>query len=339
MKFPHQPFPFDAFPHGVQAALLEVNMLTGAPHELSFSCLLAVSSLVIQHLADVSGPAHCVVPVSVFVAVVAKANERKSSVLRLFLRSVVRHEQALRAAAEEAVKSHKSAHAVWNAQRRGLERAVSKAADSGAADSVELMRRLHQHLAAEPIAPTIPRLLFEDTTVEALLAALATSAPSAGLITSEGSTVLGARLAELMGALCALWSGDPILVDRIVRGTVRLSGEERLTICVLTQLEPLQDFMQAHGVRASDIGFWGRLLVCAPPSLQGSRPVHDVLPSLVYLQRFEDLIAKLLTVPRAKRLVLDFTPDARQLLNELARDWEAMCAPASPFADIAAALG
>lgn len=131
----------------------------------------------------------------------------------------------------------------------------------------------------------------------------------------------------------------PLAADRIVRGTVRLSGEERLTICVLTQLEPLQDFMQAHGVRASDIGFWGRLLVCAPPSLQGSRPVHDVLPSLVYLQRFEDLISKLLTVPRAKRLVLDFTPDARQLLNELARDWEAMCAPASPFADIAAALG
>jgi hypothetical protein len=335
------PFPLGLLPKAVQSLLIEDHISTGAPYAMLFGTSVAAVSLAAQDLADVHGPAHKVFPISQFVMVVAPSNERKTSTVHLKFRAHRKHEASAFAAGQLAEKQFRAALSVWKAQRVGLERAVEKAIKNGSGDSETLALELRSHMEVEPKLPKVQRLLYESVTNESLVAALAAAEPqSGGLISAEGSTFLNARFSGLPSTLCGLWSGESRLVDLIGRGSVRLDESARLTVCLLIQMEPLRKFLHTHGALASDIGLLGRFLVCAPPSMQGFRLVHDVPPSVEESKAFDELVSKLLTEPRGKpRVLMEFEPVARLHLNEFARDCECACEPSSYYSDIASAVG
>lgn len=336
---PYQiPFPHALPSPNLNAVLRGVIDNTGVPIDLAAVATLAATSIAAQDRFDVEGPVRSVVPLAIFGLVVAASNERKSTVMKLVLKSVNHFEQQGLTAFEANQSEHRAAHAIWKAKRAGAERAIVKAVERGN-DSSTLESAFAELVASEPQLPRPPRLLFENVTVEALLDAMGSGSPSAGLISAEGSNFFGGSIGSLLAPLCSLWSGDPLRVDRVTKPPVVLTGDQRLTGCIMTQPEPLQEFMKKHGAKAEGLGFTARFLVCQPVSKQGFRPVYDGPVHSPGLENFDTLVANLLAMPRKPRATLHLSAPARQRMYNFTVWCESMSHPASIFADIRSAVG
>src|SRR5215475_5980850 len=164
------PYPVDALPDVIRAAVTEVQAEVQAPAEMVASSALAVASLAAQSMADVARSKTLPGPCSLYFLTVAESGDRKSTVDRLLCRAIREFQDQQRDASKITVASHTADLAAWQAKRDAT---AAKLKDGG--KDIEGHRAdLAQIETQKPEQPRVCRLLYEDVTSARLGKALAT---------------------------------------------------------------------------------------------------------------------------------------------------------------------
>lgn len=301
VKVAPEPYPIDALPETIRAAVIEVQAFTKAPIAMVASSALGALSLTIQSHADIKRADRLTGPIGLFILIFGDSGERKSTCDGFFT-SAIRDYQAEQAElAKPELEKHRAKLAAWEAKRAGMLDAI-KAATKGSKPTANIERDLHRHEQDKPIPPRVPFLLRGDDTPENLAFVLANDWPSAGAISAEAGAILGAHgmgkdsIMRNLALLNILWDGGTLSIGRRKSESFTVRGA-RLTVALQIQEATLREFFTRSGALARGTGFLARFLVAWPESTQGYRPFTEAPTNWPHLAEFNRRIAAILNQP------------------------------------------
>lgn len=277
---------------------------------LAFVCLTALSAIaaVLQELADVEMPSGNALPVSLNALITVPSGGGKNRTINLFKKPIEEFEARQVQAGIGEMTAYKTRFEIWSLQRKDL---LKKQRQILAGDELVQLLIVHDHKI--PVAPKPFRMIYEDTTPEALLASLGDGGHGAWLVSSEGGTVLSQHSMKNMPALNQLWSGDRVTVDRKTTGSFVLA-DVRISVLIMSQPGIFEDFIRRYGALARESGFFARCLVLTvPPSVVGQYEDDQVL-NWQSLEQFHVIIRRFLamSVSGVSRSTIKFSPEARR---------------------------
>lgn len=293
-----EPYPLDALPGKIAAAVEEVAGFVKAPLPMVASSALAALSLAAQAHIDVKRAEKLQGPCSLFLLTIADSGERKSTCDSFFTNPIRTYQDEQALLMKPELEQHTAELAAWDAIRAGLLAAIKDAAKSGKPTS-DLKGQLCAHEQAEPRAPRVPKLILGDETPENLAWGLARKWPSAGVVSSEAGIVFGAHgmgkesVMRNMALLNLMWDGGTHDVGRRTSESFTVKGA-RLTVALQVQDATLRSFFDKTGALARGTGFLARFLVAWPESTQGTRHFTEAPECWPHLATFHRRIADLL---------------------------------------------
>lgn len=300
-KFEPLPYPLDALPDTIRAAVEEVAAFTKAPVPLVAGSALAVLSIAAQAHIDVIRAEKLLGPSSLYLLTIADSGERKSTCDGFFVSAIRQYQEEQAEAMKPAIKEYQAAIAAWEAERDGILAAIKGAGRTGKATD-KLKRDLAELQRDKPELPRVPRLLLGDETPENLAWGLAKHWPSAGVVSAEAGIVFGAHgmgkdsVMRNLGLLNVLWDGGSHSVGRRTSESFTVKGA-RLTVALQIQEVTLRSFFDRSGGLARGTGFLARFLVAWPESTQGHRHFTEAPPHWPNLSAFHKRIAGILANP------------------------------------------
>ena len=293
-----QPYPIDALPNVIRAAVQEVQGFVQAPVPLVASSALAALSLATQTHWDMKRADTLSGPVSLFLLTIADSGERKSTCDGFFTKVLRAYEVQQAEIAKPLLKDFQAALGAWEEKKNGLKDALRSEAKKGNdTQAIEEVLRDLEH--QKPDAPLVPKLIYADATPEQLKWSLAKIWPSGAVLSSEGGIVFGAcgmrgeSLMMHLATLDLLWDGADITTDRRTSDSFVLRGA-RLSIAIQVQEPVLRAFFKNSGDLPRAAGFLARCLIAWPESTQGLRFFTDPPVSWPYLGAFNRRIDALL---------------------------------------------
>ncbi|MGQ0619358.1 MAG: YfjI family protein [Panacagrimonas sp.] len=321
-KVSPEPYPLDALPPTIRAAVEEVQGFVKAPIPLVASCALAALSLAIQAHVDVKRADKLAGPTGLFLLSIADSGERKSTCDGFFTSAIREYEAQQAKAAEPIITAYKADLSAWEAKRTGLLDAIKQGGKSGS-DTQEQEAGLRSHEVAKPSAPRVPNLIRGDDTPENLAWVLAKGWPAGGVVSSEAGIVLGSHgmgkesVMRNLGFLNILWDGGEQRVGRRTSESFTVRGA-RFTVALQVQEATLRSFFKQSGALARGTGFLARFLIAWPESTQGYRPFTEAPQHWPALATFDCRIREILDRPAPieddgtlSPALLSLTPDAK----------------------------
>ena len=321
-KIEAEPYPVDALPDTIRAAVEEVGGFVKAPVPLVASSAIAALSLAIQAHYDVERASKLHSPVSTFTLVIAESGERKSTCDGFFTKAIRDYESAQVEAAKPFVKDYNAAIESWEAKRNGIKDKIRQLAKEKKPTS-ELEADLRDLGHNKPEPPRITRLIYGDVTPEELAFKLAMVWPSGGVVSAEAGVVFGSHgmgsdsVTRNLARLNVLWDGGELPIDRRSTESFTVRGA-RLTMGLQVQSATLLSFFEKSGALARGTGFLARFLIAWPESTQGNRPFTEAPKHWPSLDAFNRRITEILNqrVPIDENgsltpLMLTLTPEAK----------------------------
>ncbi|MEF8730285.1 MAG: YfjI family protein [Accumulibacter sp.] len=301
-KVEPEPYPLDALPLPIRAAVEEVVGFVKAPVPMVVSSALAALSLAAQAHMDVSRDAILSGPTGLFILTIADSGERKSQSDKMFTAPIFAYQDAQAEIAKPVIKDYLAAFSAWEAEREGILSSIRAAAKAGKpvdklrADLTELERD-------KPEPPRVPKLIREDATPEGLAKKLQKEWPSAGVVSNEAGIVFGAHgmnresVMRNLALLNKLWDGGRYQSDRGDEERSRDVRGARLTMGLMIQEPTLRAFFDASKGLARGTGFLARFLPAWPGSTMGTRFYTPPVPGNPALAEFHRRITALLNLP------------------------------------------
>ena len=321
-KIEAEPYPIDALPDTILAAVEEVGGFVKAPVPLVASSAIAALSLAIQAHYDVERAINLHGPVSTFTLVIAESGERKSTCDGFFTKAIRDYESAQAEAAKPFVKDCNAAIESWEAKRSGIKDKIRQLAKEKK-PTAELEEDLRALGNKKPVPPRITRLIYGDVTPEELAFKLAMVWPSGGVVSAEAGVVFGSHgmgsdsVTRNLARLNVLWDGGDLPIDRRTTESFTVRGA-RLTMGLQVQSATLLSFFEKSGALARGTGFLARFLISWPESTQGNRPFTEAPEHWPNLSAFNRRITAILKqrVPIDENgsltpLMLTLTPEAK----------------------------
>lgn len=274
-KIAPQPYPLEALPETIRAAVEEVQGFVKAPLAMVASSALGAVSLTTQAHYDVARDAKLSGPTSLFLLVLGQSGERKSTVDRHFISAIEEYEAEERKKARQEEKEYEHRLGVWDLEVKKNAKSL-QATKLKSDDKAQLKDEHRGLLLSKPEPPRIPRLIFLDVTPEELARSLSKNWPTGGIVTAEGGIVFGSHgmgkdsIMRNLSQLNALWSDEGLRIDRKTTENLMVKGV-RLSISVQIQASVLRDFLEQAGTLARGSGFLARFLFSWPESTQGTR--------------------------------------------------------------------
>ncbi|WPL19889.1 hypothetical protein Thiowin_05038 [Thiorhodovibrio winogradskyi] len=226
-----EPYPVDALPERVRAAVSEVQGFVKAPLPLVATSALSALSVAIQAHVDVARADKLTGPSSLFTLVIADSGERKSTVDGFFTAAIREYEAKQAEAMKPELEDYRAKLAAWEAERDGYLAGIRQASKAGKRDQVKSNQLSLQDLEhSKPAEPRVPRLLRGDDTPEALAWSLAKQWPSAGVLSSEAGVIFGAHgmgkdsVMRNLALLNVLWDGGQHDVGRRTSESFTVKG-------------------------------------------------------------------------------------------------------------------
>jgi Protein of unknown function (DUF3987) len=322
-------FPIEALPSVLAEHVHESAYAIQTPIAMQAMGALAVIAAVNSRRCNVqlrSGAWPHIEPLNLYITIAADPGERKSPALKSVsfpldnMQMEIRNEKSAEYAARAAIFDTKL-------QRLAeLKKQAAKTNDfAEAAAKRELIAELAEDIASGP-PPSVPQLLIQDITTEALASVLADQEDNcSALITPEGGvfSIIKGQYASKgsmpnMDLWLKAWGGEYHEVNRKSTGITSIK-HPMLTIGMMVQPVVLRALLQNEMMKEN--GFIDRFLYCIPPSLAGWRDSRDVpYPNADYA--YDRLIRQLWALPksatpdnRANRFTITLTPDARAVYD------------------------
>ena len=300
-KIEPEPYPLDALPDTIRAAVQEVQGFIQSPVPLVASSALGTLSVACQAHIDIKRADKLSGPSSLSLLSLADSGERKSTCDSFFTAGIRQYQDEQTEAMKPELERHKVEIDAWTAERDGLLLAIKDAAKKSRATD-KLRSDLAELQEKKPQAPKVPRLLLGDETPENLAWSLSRQWPSAGVLSSEAALIFGAHgmgkdsVMRNLGLLNVLWDGGTHSVGRRTSECFTVKGA-RLTVALQIQEATLRAFFERSGGLARGTGFLARFLVAWPESTQGYRPFTEAPPNWPHLAAFHRRIAAILANP------------------------------------------
>lgn len=322
VKVEPEPYPLDALPETLRAAVEEVAAFVKAPIPMVVASALGAISLAAQAHIDVKRAERLQGPVGLFLLTIADSGERKSTCDGFFTAAIRDYQAEQAEAAKPLIKDYKANKAAWEAKGSGIKEKIRQLAkdDKPTLALEETLRELERN---EPEPPHVPRLLYGDATPEKLSYSLAKEWPSGGVVSAEAGIVFGSHgmgadsVMRNMALLNILWDGGEQIIDRRGSESYTVRGA-RLTVALQVQELTLRSFFERSGGLARGTGFLARFLVSWPESTQGHRPFSEAPPHWPHLAVFHRRIATILGNPAPigvdgalSPALLTLTPEAK----------------------------
>lgn len=339
------PYPLDELPGTIGAAVREVVEFVQCPVALGACSALSVLSTVGQGLVDVRRAEKLEGPASLFFVAVAESGERKTTVDSYFSSPLGAWERKQMEMAMPFLQLYEAEKDAWEAKANGLLAAIKDTAKKGKS-TAELESRLADLKRSQPLPPKVPRLVFGDTTPEALAFSLAKKWPVCGVLSSEAGAVLGSHamnsdtVMRNLAMLNIFWDGETLKVDRKTSDSFVVQGV-RLTMGLAVQPGTMKDFLDSSRGLARGTGFLARFLIAQPESTQGSRLYKEPPKDWPELTRFHLRLAELLDTPlnfndqgELVPILLDFSPEAKREWVTFHNDVEAELRPGCEMAEL-----
>lgn len=278
-KIEPEPYPLDALPLPIRAAVEEVAGFVKAPVPMVASSALAALSLSCQAHIDAKRAEKLHGTASLFLLTIADSGERKSTCDGFFTSPIRQYQEEQAEAMKPAIKEYQAAIAAWEAERYSILSAVKDAGKKGKPTD-GLRADLAQLQQDKPEPPRVPRLILGDETPENLAWSLAKIWPSAGVLSSEAGVVFGSHgmgkdsAMRNLALLNVLWDGGAHSIGRRTSESFTVRGA-RLTMGLMVQETTLREYFGKSGGLAWGTGFLARFLVAWPESTQGQRPFTE----------------------------------------------------------------
>ncbi|SCY42366.1 putative DNA primase/helicase [Nitrosospira sp. Nl5] len=299
-KVEPEPYPLDALPDTIRAAVEEVAAFVKAPLPLIASSALTALSLAVQAHYDAKRAEKLQGPVGLFLLTIADSGERKTTCDGFFTQPIRDYEAAQAEAAKPGLRECQVKIEAWEAKRSGIKEQIRQLA-KGSKPTEDMESALQELENNKPEMPRIPRLLYADATPEALAYGLAKLWPSAGVVSAEAGIVFGSHgmgkdsVMRNLALLNQLWDGASLTIDRRSTESFGVRGA-RLTMALQVQEATLRSFFDKTGVLARGTGFLARFLVSWPESTQGNRPYTDPPEDWPKLTAFHKRIDEILKI-------------------------------------------
>ena len=310
----------DAFKKFKQA-IHAVHNQVQSPIEMAFVSALHVAATCVQGSFDVMCPGSGRSPVSLNILVSAESGERKTATDKKFSQCLSDFEKKQNQQINNNLASFKAAKEVWRQENKNIKKLIEKAQRDDNQDAIPgLQEKLEKNIKTEPATPVDFRILYEDSTLPALLQKLATTSKSASLSSSEGGIILNKLTIDFFLNLNKLWDGDEVHVDRVNRPSFIVS-DARLSVAMMVQKELLKRHLKQREDKARASGFLARCLIIEPKSRQGLRtqsttPEQQTMNNR-YIRWFHDRASQLLNESFNKgegaRQEIYFTPESAEI--------------------------
>src|SRR6218665_374619 len=200
----------------IESAVDEVSRNEQASRTMMIMSALAAIQAVVQASHDVVSPVGKRTALSLAILVVAESGERKTTGASHFLQQIRQFETPQRQSNAAAQFQWETDMSVWEAEKKELKKVLSQKIAKG--ECGELAEQaIQDHLMRRPVRPRLIRLLYEHATVAALYLGLYENHPAATLASTEGGEILMGPLLQNTFKINSLWSGDPIVIDRVTR--------------------------------------------------------------------------------------------------------------------------
>lgn len=338
----HRSFPINDLPDELKAVIQEVEITVQSPIAIIAATMLSTMSLASQGMFDVHMPTGSDVATSLFMLTIADSGERKTSTDNLFTKPISDYQARMQKGARESAPRLESQQFIWDTKHTEIKRQIKKAVRANL-DMSPLLEEQEAHLESKPVPPRHPKILYSDTTPEALLGNLASCWPFAALHSSEAMSVLNGRAMQQLGPLNELWDGNQsIRVDRRHAASFELT-DARLTLSLMVQNQAFEQFCARNDNSAWESGFLARALVTRPASRQGQRSIHAeplMKPVFKALTIFHATTTRLLSQTQKRfeeeqpRTVLKFSPEAQLKWMEYAQFSESKLGPGGFLSEI-----
>jgi hypothetical protein len=289
-----------------------------APYRLCLMASLSALSSAIQSLADVVMPYGAKAPTSINAVVVADSGERKSTVERCFMKEIKAADDNIEEEHREHMVDYKIKIIEWEAKKQKLVKKLVKPSGSDQ-DLANARDELRDFLASKPTMPERAKMVYEDISPMAMLAALHETGVGT-LVSSEGGIIVDGKSFEAVSYMNSAWSGDRLSVARFGKPTLEIS-DPRLTVSFMLQKAIFEPQTGKKGEKIRGSGHWARYLVFYPESTQGSRLSMHQANSWEHLEAFNHRIREILSKVRMARVVGDFEREEIRFSEEAAVAW------------------
>lgn len=310
-------YPVNSFTPKLSATMWEQRYNTEAPLSMIGASLIGALSGAISDRVDVEGLSGNAVPTSVNTLAVAGSGSRKTSVDRMFMAVFKIFEKKAKELLKRDIAVHKAAMIKWQADHDRIEKRLKT--EIAEEEQHSLQTALEELLLNEPCQISIPKILYNDATPEAIAQGLLRW--STGLLNSnEAGAMLNSRTMSNQGFFNGLWGGEDLTIDRASQESFVVSGP-RLTISLMVQVKTFLSYLNGKGSLAEDNGFLPRFLICFPDPLEGTRFNLTPTGSWHNLETFQTRLMEILMsgLPkdgiRPPRKLLKLSPEAHALLR------------------------
>ena len=260
---PNEPFPVDALPLVIRAAVLRVHEVVQAPLDMICQSFLAAATLAVQPYANVLIDGRCFPLSNNFVAV-GESGERKSATDRIATGPIKERQRRESESFHQGKQAYEAALASWQNRRKAAFKE----------DDKNVIEALLKDLGDEP-KYVQPFYIFEEPSFEGIERAYAEGRYTLGLFSDEGGRFLGGyamskdNQTKTVTGLSKLWDGDPI--DR-VRGGDGLSVLYGRRFAMHLMIQPILCGQLFGNSMMTGQGFLSRCLCSYPASTIGWRP-------------------------------------------------------------------
>ncbi|CAI2160153.1 Uncharacterised protein [Serratia fonticola] len=286
-------FPAHLLPTVVRDVVVALARDVDAPIELISGTVLSAVSLACQGFIEVQFPDGRKKPCSLYNLILADSGERKSTIHSLVMKPFLDFERKDKIVWEKASANYNADMLIWNTQNKIILKEVSRKIDKGESYNEE-RRSLARLSTQKPRPPKKMKLIYTDTTPEAMQRGLYDNIPSAGYISAEASVFFEGRAKNNLGFLNELWDGASIDVERRSKESFSVVNA-RFSMLLLVQNDIFIQYFKKYGRRATGSGFLSRFLISAVPGGQFRRLSTSYSVNSQELAIFHERINELLT--------------------------------------------
>ncbi|QTR52522.1 YfjI family protein [Thiothrix unzii] len=277
------PYPLDALPGIIGAAVREVVAIVKCPAALAANSALSVLATACQGVANIKPNPRLKKPspLSLIMVTIGDPNERKSAADDFFSEEIGEWCDNKTQELEPELKAYKAEFARWNAQKRGLEKAIesaeSKCDPANLQKGEEAGKKLVMLEQNEPARVYAPRMTTKDATPEGIANHLRNKWASLCNLSAEGGAVFGGhgmakdKAMRNFSRINELWEGGKQEVTRSSDDDSFIITGVRFSMGIAIQPDLIREFFETNGRGATGSGFFARWLLSFPDTTQGTR--------------------------------------------------------------------
>lgn len=265
-------YPLKHFPTDLRRMINIIQDVTHADEAIIATTVLGVMSSAIQGNMDILLPSGKISPSSLWVCSIAESGAGKTAVFNMLNAGVEKFECEKKKIIEIERVQNEPRLKVWKLIEKELDKKLKNSIIDGD-DYEDILKRIRAHSLTKPKTNPWPRVLYSDTTIQALVHGMCVYWPNTSYTSDEGSLFFNGLLSNAFSVINRCWDGSPVTVDRKSNKDQIFVENPRLTILLGIQNKQFDKFVKSKGDGVRDIGGLARMLFCRsdPPDFTLSK--------------------------------------------------------------------